>query len=323
MTATTSPTRLLYIGGFGRSGSTLLERMIGQVDTFCSVGEVRHVWKRGVVENQLCGCGARFHDCPFWRAVGDVAFGGWPSVDTDRIIGLDREVDRHRHVPFLIVPGIRPKFGRHLDEYAEVLGALYAAVRQVSGANVVIDSTADPSYALILRRTRSIDMRVTHLVRDARGVAYSWTKRVVRPEITDEVVYMPTYRPGVAAVLWLSYNALFEALRPAGVPRHLVKYEELIRDPRAQLRAILRFAGREATPDDLDFVRDEGLDLRPTHTVAGNPMRFESAIKLRLDEAWRWKMSRQERITVSSIAWPLLVKYGYLPDRRTPTGDTG
>lgn len=298
----------------------MLERMLGQIDTFCSVGEVRHIWKRGVKENQLCGCGDRFHDCSYWTAVGDLAFGGWRSLDADRIIGLDGAVDRHRHVPYLIAPRVRPSFGDRLAEYADVLGALYGAVKHVSGADVVIDSTADPSYALILRRVRSIDMRVAHLVRDARGVAYSWTKRVVRPEITDEVVYMPTYRPGGSAVMWFSYNAFFETHRPLGLPRHLIRYEDLVARPREQLAAILRFAGREPSNGDLAFVREEGVDLRPTHTVAGNPMRFESTIQLHVDEAWRSKMPRRQRATVSAITWPLLIKYGYLPDRRAHAG---
>ena len=252
--------------------------------------------------------------------MGDLAFGGWKSLDVDRVIRLDRAVDRHRHVPSLIAPRVRPHFGHRLREYTDVLAALYGAIQQVSGADVVLDSTADPSYALILRQVPSIDMRVAHLVRDARGVAFSWTKRVVRPEITDEVVYMPTYRPASAATMWFAYNALFETHRAFRMPRHLVRYEDLVTQPREQLASILRFTGRPAGAGDLTFVRDDGVDLGQTHTVAGNPMRFETSIKLRLDEAWRARMPRPQRVTVSAITWPLLIKYGYLPERRNRNG---
>ena len=34
-------TKVLFIGGYGRSGSTLLDRLLGQIDGFVSVGEVR------------------------------------------------------------------------------------------------------------------------------------------------------------------------------------------------------------------------------------------------------------------------------------------
>src|SRR5438874_2616741 len=36
---------LLYVGGCGRSGSTLLDRMLGQVPNVCSLGEIGHLWK--------------------------------------------------------------------------------------------------------------------------------------------------------------------------------------------------------------------------------------------------------------------------------------
>jgi hypothetical protein len=57
--------RLLLIGGIGRSGSTLLDRMLGQLAGISSVGELVHVWRRGLAENNRRGCGARFGDCPF------------------------------------------------------------------------------------------------------------------------------------------------------------------------------------------------------------------------------------------------------------------
>ncbi|WP_420910932.1 sulfotransferase [Thermus thermophilus] len=35
--------KVVFIGGYGRSGSTLLDRMLGQVEGFVSVGELRHI----------------------------------------------------------------------------------------------------------------------------------------------------------------------------------------------------------------------------------------------------------------------------------------
>ena len=43
--------RVLYIGGWGRSGSTLLDRVLGQVPGVVSLGEVRELWQRGWAEN--------------------------------------------------------------------------------------------------------------------------------------------------------------------------------------------------------------------------------------------------------------------------------
>ena len=35
---------VLYIGGWGRSGSTLLAHLLGGLDRMVAVGELRYVW---------------------------------------------------------------------------------------------------------------------------------------------------------------------------------------------------------------------------------------------------------------------------------------
>ena len=59
----TSPQKVLYIGGFGRSGSTLVERILGQLPGFCSAGEIVFLWQRGLIDGQLCGCGVPVPEC--------------------------------------------------------------------------------------------------------------------------------------------------------------------------------------------------------------------------------------------------------------------
>ena len=39
-----TPAPVLYIGGWGRSGSTLLSHLLGGLDGMVSVGELRYVW---------------------------------------------------------------------------------------------------------------------------------------------------------------------------------------------------------------------------------------------------------------------------------------
>ena len=93
--------RVVYLGGLGRSGSTLLERLLGELPGACSAGEVVHMWQRGIVEGERCGCGQPFGECEFWCAVGQDAFGGWDAVDVGRIAQLRSEVDRTRYIPLL------------------------------------------------------------------------------------------------------------------------------------------------------------------------------------------------------------------------------
>ena len=305
---------VLYLGGQARSGSTLLDRALGQVPGFCSSGEVRYLWDRGLAENQRCGCGLPLRDCPFWEAVGRRAFGGWDRIDLDEVLGLQREVDRAGAMPALTAPKAAPRFAAKLERYGEYLTRVFSAIGDESGAQVVVDSSMSPPHGMVLSRIPDIDLRLVHLVRDARGVAHSSMKMIERPEITDGVDYMPTYAPAQATARWSAANLTFEMLGRS-VPDLRVRYESFVRDPRAVLTAIADHMGVALAPDALSFVTAEKIELGVDHTAAGNPMRFKTGtLPLRVDEAWREHLAPRDRRVVTAIAWPLLRRYGYLDD---------
>jgi hypothetical protein len=104
---------VLYLGGQARSGSTLLERALGQIPTFWSSGEVRYLWDRGLIENQRCGCGQPLRDCAFWTSVGERAFGGWDRIDPRSIRAWQQRVDRNRYVPAMLATPLAPAYRRN------------------------------------------------------------------------------------------------------------------------------------------------------------------------------------------------------------------
>src|SRR6185503_6025734 len=76
-----SPVKVLYLPSAGRSGSTLLDRLLGQLGGVFGAGELSWVWQKGLVENGKCGCGVPLRECPVWNEVFDRAFGGMDAVD--------------------------------------------------------------------------------------------------------------------------------------------------------------------------------------------------------------------------------------------------
>jgi Sulfotransferase domain len=308
-----APVRVLFIGGLGRSGSTLLDRMLGRLNDVCSVGELVHLWERGLKENNRCGCGERFGDCPFWRRVGQVAFGGWDTVDVDEILTLKASVDRNRFVPLMVLPVLRPAYRRRLDRYSDLLERLYVGVREVSGRPLVVDASKHASAAFLVRRMRGVDLRLVHLVRDSRGVAFSWTKRMRRAEAVADDALMATKTPLRLSARYLGYNLLFHLLRLTGVPGLLLRYESLVRDPAGELARVLGFAGLPSAAGELGFIGDGWVELGPSHALAGNPMRFRSGrVPLAVDEEWRRGLRLRYRLLTVASTWPLLVRYGYL-----------
>jgi hypothetical protein len=135
---------------------------------------------------------------------------------------------------------------------------------------------------------------------------------VRRTEIADGEVYMPTYSPARAAVLWTANNTLFDLLGRLGTPVHRFRYEDLLAAPAGVLGEVLAYLGLPADDETLAFLHSDSAELGASHTIGGNPMRFSTGrLTLRTDEEWRREMSAAARLRVSALtAWPLS-NYGY------------
>jgi hypothetical protein len=306
--------RVVNIVGTTRSGSTLVELLLGQLPGFVDVGELRYLWFRRLVKdgNMLCGCGVLLRECPFWERVGEEAFNGWDQLDRTEVLGLARAVERERYLPLLIQPRAWPAYERKLEAYAALLGRLFRAIQVVSGARVVIDASKLLSHAFVLRHVDRLDVASLHIVRDCRGVAFSWGKHVARPETVDGVSYMPRFRPSAVAVRWLYDNAgahLLTILKDRGA---FMRYETFAEAPRKELARVLTLLGEGDTSQAVDRLVQGAVALEPTHSVSGNPMRFRTGnVPVKLDDQWRRDMPRRDRRVVTILAWPLLRAYGY------------
>jgi hypothetical protein len=299
--------RVLYIAGSGRSGSTIVDNILGQADGVVNVGEVRFLWERGVLGDRLCGCGEPFSTCPYWQpvmaSVGD--------VDAARMASLLARGTRARHVPWLVRARRNPAaVVSRLEELPAVLGRLYAAIAENARARVIVDSSKLPPYGEVLRHVPGIDISYVHLVRDPRATAHSWSRAKPLPERDGGV--MQRQGPAKSAALWTLWNAAAEGLWRGEVDRYLrVRYEDVIADPRPALARMLALVGEPA--DDLPFVSDHEVQLRPAHGVAGNPSRFTTGVvALRADAGWRDAMRTRDRALVAAISSPLLLRHGYL-----------
>jgi hypothetical protein len=198
----------------------------------------------------------------------------------------------------------------------------------------VVDASKHASTAFLLRRVGPVHLRVTHLVRDGRGVAFSLAKRVRRPE-ADAVAAGPTSsegdlmfrsRPWRSALAWDVYNLLFHVLGLIGTRTRTLRYEDLVAQPEQEVERIAADDGLAGA--DLTFIEAGAVALGVDHTVAGNPIRLQGGrVNLRADEAWRREMSPAARRTVEVLSGPLLLAYGYLGRGRgshgASPGDSG
>jgi hypothetical protein len=307
--------KVLFIGGMGRSGSTLLDRMLGSVSGVVTIGEFRKFWRRGLEANELCGCGEPLRSCPFWDAVvagaGEADFEGARAAE-DRLLRSLKNTARFR------VSRLRDEtFRRDLEAFAAARAAMLRSVVEVSGATLVVDSSKGPLYGMALALSPGLAVTPVHLVRDGRAVAYSWARKKEVRRTAEHTDLMPTLSAPVAAGHWVTKSVQMELGWPGGRRPMRVHYEDMVREPKATVRRLLRRAGHpvpeEQRGPEMGVVRF-GVD----HTVLGNPSRFEQGeVAVRLDDEWRRAMPVAAKATVTALALPLLTAYGYTwPGRR-------
>lgn len=302
---------VIYIGGSARSGSTLLERLLARDPSYCAVGELVFIWDRGLQRNDLCGCGERFRDCKFWDRVGEAAFGGWDRVDIDEAARLRAVIDRHRNLDRVI--GLRPPgtLAPAMEAYEALTTRLYQAVREVSGAAAIVDSSKQIAYAFMLRGAPGIDLRLIHLVRRVHGVVHSWSRQVLKPSVGDGSTYMSVHSASWAVGLWVADNLLYDLLARRTPQSTLARYEDLLADLPGELSRILDELGMP-TGAGMPGAVGATTEMPESHALSGNPMRFrQGGVSLRVDDEWRSSMARQRRMMVSAATWPLLRHYGY------------
>ena len=86
---------VVCIAGVGRSGSTLLDRILGSLPGAVSLNELRPLWRNGFINNRPCACGASFNDCEFWSEVRR-RFEPQCEFPPEELVALHDRVDRTR-----------------------------------------------------------------------------------------------------------------------------------------------------------------------------------------------------------------------------------
>lgn len=299
---------VVYVMGSGRSGSTLFDIVLGNHREIESMGEltnlVRDCWVRGV----FCACGESGGDCEFWREVRRRWTARIGSDDITAYAALKSSIERRRNL-LRLVKG-RGSWS-DLRRYGEQTFALFKSISEAGGRPVVVDSSKIPARALALSATPGIDLRIVHLVRDGRGVAYSRRKAFARDMsagLPNAIKPTPLWR---SSLYWTRENLQSEWVRrtldPAKTVR--VRYEDFTDDPAAVLSTVGETIGLDL--DDLATDLLACKPMTPRHTISGNRVRMAGAIRLEPDTEWTDRLPIATRRALFLLNAPLMRRYGY------------
>lgn len=304
--------KVLYLAAWGRSGTTIVDNILDAYPAAFSAGELRYLWRRGLLRRRHCGCGKPLTDCSVWRAILTEAFGADPPRPKHVIALQDSVRARHAHAV------ARRSWSPAVTEYATILARLYRAIHEVTQARLIVDSSKYPADAAVLARIGEVDAYLVHMTRDARAVAHSWARPTPH---ADRAGLMAQHGAARSTLAWFGWNLLIERIAPQYGDRYRrLRYEDLVADPQGEIESLLEFTGTPTSGGP--FVARDRVRLPTNHTVSGNPRRFRVGdIDIRADQAWQSEQGRRARLVATAIGLPYLVKYRY-PVRAAQNGST-
>jgi len=256
----------------GRSGSTLLDLVMDAHSQIIGVGELFQ-YKEQIKRRALCSCGKEVEKCPFWQKV----FAGF-SFPTLKIFQtkLDFLFAKQRY--WANINGKKKLID--LSKYIQLNEEIYKRIIEFSGKSVVFDSSKDIYRAEALLKSKKLEVTLLHLVRDGRGVAWSWKR--AHPE--RSVFHFMK--------VWAMTNLKIEIAKLRHWDRFIfVRYEDFVQNPQQVLEKILERVGLKFEPTMLNFREKE------RHQVGGNlTVRFkEKTNEIKEDLSWRENLSLKEK----------------------------
>ena len=288
--------------GYGRSGSTLLDIILGDNKHIVTTGALDnyHIW---VNKNLKCACDKKIRECEYWGLVyKDTKF-------SDDDIKLVREMDSFRS--FFTVN--RKKFHQNVKKYIRLNNTLLKSITTHFRKNVIVDSsktTLDCIYRPIMfLKYCNVDLKPIFLIRNPRGVVWSAMKKHGSPERDKKDTMF--FRFLRTLISWNLTNLLTILITKVFLKEFLfIKYEDFCKNPINELLRIKKF-----TKSEIDNVANKITNQYPIdigHNIGGNRLRFAKSIdSIQLDESWKENMPKFYFYIVTIISYPLIKYFKY------------
>lgn len=279
--------KIVFILGIGRSGSTLLDLMLGSHSQGFSLGEVSklpEIYQKKRDPAAFCPTGT------FWAD-------HFSPQDAEQLaLGLSGR-RLHRPIPLKVERWLRELVGRDavLNPYTLMLQRLQQPL--------LIDSSKYPDW--VAQRLQAREFRqghlsayVIHLVRDGRAVLNSYLRAF--PDLTVETI----------SQRWLVNLAQCEQVYQTIAPhcRLQVRYEQLASTPQTVLQQICAFLGIPFEPAMLEYWQHDHYPIAGSRSVRALLARYrqqpmgpatqqvykryyaDMGLKIQLDQRWKTEL---------------------------------
>lgn len=285
---------IVYVAGYGRSGSTVLDAMLGAAPGSFGMGEVAVLFEVASGRSRRlsrCTCSRLLHDCPIWGEVLARIERDWIYGDLVDAANITRSQDTSK---------VRSsqKLGLATEAYSELWSLVLKTLQERTGAQLLIDSSKTATRRcstrpLRIAQTTPFRVVMVHMVRDPAAVTWSVMKgsnrRLERREQSARQ-HLPITRSLIGR-----YQANRHARQAMErIDGMTLRYEDLCRDPVTALSAVSALVGLDPEPI-LERMYNGGR-FGADHGVSGNRVRREGFVRIAIDDEWRYRLPTRARV---------------------------
>ncbi len=273
---------VIYLLGAGRSGTTLVSIILNSHINILTLGEM-HQFLEYIAFNKSCSCGEPLNQCKFWKNVlNDL---NYDSAKLEEDMNYTKLAESHRNIPKLLINGKRDR------RYLQIQERIIHCIEKYSNNTFVLDSSKYISRYLLLKRSENLQIKGLYVVRDVRGVIFSFKKNV-----------QTSKKPLSTIIYYLAINFFGELVCRLDKRVVKIKYENLIENPTRELATIYKHVFGNL---------ENGVTLpevfNTPHLVGGNRMKSKKKIRIRKDLEWQKNISRKKQILYYFLAIPIMM----------------
>jgi len=277
---------VIYILSMGSSGSTMLGYMLGASQKIENVGEINaltHHQKKRMNIDEICSCGARETDCPYWKEV------------------LKEDYKIYSHPPLLTQLKIMTRIilGISFKQSGIKNSADYRLFRKLLGLfgqnndelDTILDTSKNLWRLIYLMQCDDIDLKVLYLRRDIYGNVSSFMK------------YEKSFWKSLIKYVGRNYF-MKRFLDNNNVKQLHVNYFNYCNDTNNEMKRIGNFLGIDQSG------YEDKMKSRDYHVSTGNmKMREkfrEGSTSIKYDSSWKERLNWWENLVLRLFEKPAI-----------------
>jgi len=301
-----STRKILYVAGYGRSGSTLLCAVLGGSKHTVPVGEFRTLFQY-YGDTRMCSCGNSLSECDFWQGVVQDFQEALPDIALTEAARITTRMESYSNWLSL-----RYRNTALEHQYQLIWTTVIDSVCRRSGCDIIVDASKSSSIACnrVAVLSRVADVRHVHLVRDPRSVVASTLATQVRRFERHGI--KPVRLRGVRTILsWTATNLYLHIMHFSGMQRiqARVSYEMLTNSPHeclGYLKSVLNIdvvTLKEQAESETAFAAG--------HIFSGDLQRMKGEYYIQSQPPkWPEKLTPLQKL-LTFITYPLARCYGF------------